>query len=120
MMAKVKQYYECHITLSAEERFKAHLKDAVLELGWKFSSIDGDPVTGPGVKHYATRHYNAKLPSQVVLNWLHRAADKLHLEEGFTVTRRKVELVIYDDRSSKVRPCDGGCPECHLDDRNAE
>ena len=108
-----KQYYECHITLEGDP---ALLKHAVENLKWKFSKIDGDPVMGAGVKCYATRHYNVRWPERDVLSFLHTTAAELAL--NFTVTRKKIELVIYDDRSSKVR-CDGGCPECHLDDLTA-
>lgn len=109
----MKTYYECHITLEAPTL--PVLKNLIETLKWKYSRIDGDPVMGAGVKQYATRHYNARLPVEEVLTELHKTADKI-AEYGFKVTRRKVELVLYDDRSSKVKPCDGGCPECHLED----
>lgn len=113
-----KSYYELHITMEAAdstEREKVQLK--VEDLGWKFSAIDGDIVLGGGVKLYATKHLNAKLDEPHVVRFLHDVADEIKTA-GITVTRRKVERVIYDDRSSKVRPesCTGGCIACHLDD----
>lgn len=108
-----KTYYEAHITLGPTAAY-GHIKNAVEKINWKFSKIDGDPVMGAGVKCYATRHFNAKWPAADVVSWLHEAADKLD-KMNIEVMRRKVELVIYDDRSSKVR-CSGGCVECHLDD----
>lgn len=107
-----KSYYECHITL---EGSSSVCRGPVEAEGWKFSAIDGDPVMGSGVKCYATRHYNARLRQENVLDILFWTAHQLEVA-GLVVTRRKVELVIYDDRSAKVKPCDGACPECHLDD----
>jgi hypothetical protein len=84
---------------------------------WKFSKIDGDPTLGKGVKCYATRHFKANVRESEVLHALHDAADFLK-RLGITVMRRKIEMVIYDDRSSTVRfECKGGCPECHLDEQ---
>lgn len=101
-----KTYYECHITLNGDPK---RIETAVKNLCWKFSKIDGDPVMGDGVKCYATRHFNARKSPKFVLMFMHDTADCL--SRSFEVTRRKVELVIFDDRSSKVR-CDGLCPEC--------
>lgn len=109
-------YYECHLTIEGDRELA---RDAVMLTGWKFSSIDGDIVTGPGVRHYATRHYKSSLPVEHVLERLHLCGDYI-AERGVSVVRRKVEHVIYDDRSVKIAPCSGGCAECHLDDRDPE
>lgn len=106
----MKTYYECHITIQSTH--VERVREAVQREKWKFSVIDGDPTLGDGVKCYATMHYNARLPEEEVLRRLHEVADRL---APYRVIRRKIERVIYDDRSSTVR-CDGGCPECHLDD----
>lgn len=105
-------YYECHLTIEPGER---DLEYDIVTSGWKFSSIDGDPVDGRGVRSYATRHYKSSLPVEVPMERMHLLANQLEAI-GHRVTRRKVEQVVYDTRSAKVRPCDGGCPECHLDD----
>lgn len=107
------QYYESHITIVG---VPDEVRSYVERLGWKFSAIDGDPVLGKGVKCYATRQFKGTLnPNTVLLN-LTASADRIH-ELGFNVVRRKIELVIYDDRSSKISfECSGGCPECHTED----
>lgn len=115
------KYYECHLTLRAAPDEKAYIKDLVERLGWKFSAIEGDIVMGAGVKYYATRHFNFRNTEETVLGYLHTTGDTLH-DRGVGVERRKVELVAYDDRSSKVKPeaCNGGCIGCHLDDLKTE
>lgn len=105
-------YYECHVTMEAHPEYA---RPHVAAEGWKFSAIDGDPSLGRGLKCYATRHYNAKLPIDRVVELLVAVAAALDAA-GCHVVRRKVELVVFDDRSATVKPCDGGCEECHLDD----
>lgn len=108
-----KSYYECHITMLGDPK---KVEPLVKSLKWKFSAIDGDPTLGDGIKLYATRHYNSRMEQGRVLDELLITATKLE-EFGIEVIRRKIELVIYDDRSSTVSfKCKGGCPECHLDD----
>lgn len=92
-------YYECHITMEADA-YK--IRPLVEKLGWKFSSIYGDIVFGETVKCYATHHFHGGKPAEEVLNTLNLVADIL-AGKGAKVIRRKIELVIHDDRSSKVR-----------------
>lgn len=107
------QYYECHVTMVGDP---VELRPYVESMKWKFSAIDGDPVLGEGVKCYATRQFKGTSDKESVLIKLRQAAWLLE-NEGFEVIRRKVELVLYDDRSSKVAfECNGGCPECHTED----
>lgn len=98
----------------------AIIRPQVELIHWKFSCIDGDILMGDGVKCYATRHFHAKYGQEVITQRLHEAADILRTRLGGrlgfeAVVRRKVELVLFDDRSIKTQ-CTGGCPECHLDD----
>lgn len=105
------QYYECHVTLlGLPEQIRPHVE----ALRWKFSAIDGDPVLGAGIKCYATRHFHVRHGQDEVLQWLLNAAALLR-GQGLEVLRRKVELVVFDDRSVKTQ-CTGACVECHLDD----
>jgi hypothetical protein len=101
-------YYEAHITMMGE---RDQVQLLVEGLGWKFSCIDGDPVLGAGVKCYATHFMNPRrFTRSEAINDLNIVADKLE-SMGAIVTRRKIEEVIYDDRSDKVN-CNGMCPEC--------
>lgn len=87
-------YYELHVTLEAAKQDWPRLKADVENLGWKFSAIDGDPILGPGVKCYATKHLHQS-PEVWPESIVRRAALALK-QWGWTVTREKVELVLYD------------------------
>jgi hypothetical protein len=113
-------YYELHVTMQAKDGFsllltRDRIRTAVEECGWKFSAIDGDANLGDGVKFYATRQFSARRwTDENCVAALKETAFVLSHVPGVNVVRRKVERVIYDDRSSKVRAaCDGACPECH-------
>lgn len=107
----MKEYYECHVTMLGDPD---KIRPEVEANKWKFSAIDGDPVLGEGIKCYATRMFNIRMEESVVLRHLMNVAEYLS-GRGCKVLRRKVERVIYDDRSSMVK-CTGACPECHIDD----
>lgn len=113
------QYYECHVTMVANRDMFPTIKANVDKLSWKFSAIDGDPSLGEGVKCYATKHFRANMDPTTVLEKLNETADEI-TKSGVEVVRRKIELVIYDDRAKTVQlpKCNGGCPGCHLDDLN--
>lgn len=110
-----KKYYECHVTMLQGTTLPGMLRHLVEEAGWKFSSIADDINLGEGVKLYATRQFNIRTSDPIVVKHVHDMADVLE-NHGAVILRRKVETVIYDDRSSLVKPCDGGCIDCHVDD----
>lgn len=117
-------YYELHVTMQTAEDgrltsgVRAEVRHAVEDRKWRFSVIDGDINMGDGLKMYATRQFSVRNSEAEVTTLLHETADALARLPGVEVIRRKVERVIYDDRSSKVRTtCDGACPECHTDER---
>lgn len=108
------KYYECHITMIG---LPEKIRPVVEITGWKFSAIDGDPVMGDGIKCYATKMFHASKPELEVLAELLNWSEFLQIQ-GCNVVRKKIEMVIYDDRSSKITfVCNGGCQDCHLDDR---
>jgi len=107
-----KRYYEAHVTMLG---VPDDIRPLVENLRWKFSCIDGDINLGDGVKCYATRQFKGTLTEQEVVGKLYYAVGYLE-GYGLQVIRRKVEVVIFDDRSEAVQPCDGACPECHTDD----
>lgn len=111
-------YYESHLTLNTFNPLypESILKELIEANNWRYSKIDGDINLGSGVKAYATRQFNARLNIEIILQELHSLANKLK-DFGWTILRRKVELVMYDDRSSQVRVmCQGNCPECNSED----
>ena len=91
----MKEYYELHVTMESIVHPQV-IKKAVEEIGWKFSSIAGDPVLGDGVKTYGTKHFNANKHSHgEMVEEVDRAAASIQ-RRGINVVRKKVELVVYD------------------------
>ncbi len=104
----MKNYYECHVAMLGNP---AEIRSHVEKLGWKFSAIDGDPVLGGGVKCYATMLYSKLFNQDVIVNRTKNLAKTLE-NLGFNVLRRKVELVVFDDRNALAQnACDTGCCE---------
>lgn len=106
----MKQYYEAHVTMQADIIYHPAIREFVEGCGWKFSAINGDINLGDGIKCYATRQYNTRQGEFVTVNILQEMADNCAKLRGVEVVRRKVEIVIFDDRSSKV--CLDNCAEC--------
>lgn len=101
----MKKYFEAHVTMLGDA---AVIRPLVEELKWKFSAIDGDINLGDGIKCYATRQFNLKIGEDKALNILHDTANNL-TSKNINVIRRKIEIVIYDDRQGL---CSGACVEC--------
>ncbi len=95
-------YYECHITMNGDPEV---VKPLVELTGWRFSAINGDMIMGKGIKCYATMLYSTLRSEKFCVDELIRAADFL-VRHNVQVTRRKMERVIYDDKTGK---CDGAC-----------
>lgn len=96
-------YFEAHITVSANDVGHPAQMRSILDNqpGWKFSMIDGDPVLGAGTKCYATKQFPSTRSPKSILTEIDDVADVL-TRGSLMVVRRKIEHVIFDDRSSKV------------------
>ena len=97
----MKEYYECHITMLGEPE---KIRPIIVEEGWTFSAIEGDPDLGPGLKCYATKHFNIKIDQKTVERLVHNEARHLNEYKNLNILRTKVEKVVYDDRSWGKRP----------------
>lgn len=103
-------YYEAHVTMEFAGVLDMAKAD-VEKLGWKFSCIDGDAVLGPGSKIYATRIFKEAIGGARVMDALVSCAEAL--APKYKVVRRKIELVIFDDRSTKTSAlCEENCAVC--------
>lgn len=93
--------YEVHITMDYVSD-KLSLQVFLNSYNWSYSAIDGDPLLGPGVFHYATKHYDADIHDLRYV--LSRAEELMALLaiQGNSVTRHKVELVVFDSRKRKA------------------
>lgn len=84
---------EIHITCNTTD--KELIDDIVREYSnWKTSSIQGDPVLGPETRYYLTSHAKnfPKAYSEMV------EMSKCLEANGVTITRQKIELIIFDTK----------------------
>jgi len=88
--------YECHITIETENA--SALREAIEKMHWHFSMIAGDPVLGPGVRCFATEHFQ---DPGMAIGMTNLAATLLEFE-GFVIIRKKVEHVIFDIRPNQT------------------
>lgn len=84
------QYIEAHITFYSTTKIDVS--------GWTYSCIDGDPTLGKGVKSYLTRHFNKNTNIQDIIKEMDQISYFLHRQHSLLVIRKKVELVVYDER----------------------
>ena len=90
-------YYETHITMDKVPDALA-LRTTLTAFSWHYSCIDGDPTYGKKKLHYATGHYTGDWKLEEVQDAIDRMAGML-LEKGYSVIRRKIEMVMYDVRT---------------------
>ena len=97
----MQEYYECHVTVQPANKNtmgdKRQIKALVEQANWTFSSIDGDPDFGVGVKCYATFHYHKTTERELIIEKMEALAANLK-DNGHKVLRTKIELVVYDNR----------------------
>ena len=89
--------FECHVTIKTDDLHK-ELLQAIIESvgGWSFSSIAGDPLLGKDTFCYATAHFDDPMEALVQTTAVSEALAKASV--WFHVIRRKIELVISDER----------------------
>ena len=93
--------YEVHITMEHVPD-KLSLQVFLNSYNWAYIAIDGDPHLGPKIFHDATKHYDADVHDLRYV--LQRAEDLIALltQQGCSVVRHKVELVVFDSRKRRT------------------
>lgn len=85
--------YEAHLTINSGDVDRAG--ELAEKYGWKQSRIDGDPVLGPGVNTYWTKHHTNLLALHD-----HMVFTMVALREiGVRPIRQKIELIVYDSKT---------------------
>ena len=87
--------YECHITMRGTPEY---CKVVTEEIGWKFSSIAGDPVLGDDTFCYATKHFAKTKTLDEVKEQIKKAVEHLEKAKYLKVVREKIEYILYDSR----------------------
>ncbi len=89
--------YEVHITMDYVPD-KLSLQVFLNSYNWSYSAIDGDPLLGPKVFCYATKHYDPAVHDVVYVLQRTEALIELLKQQGCNVVRHKIELVVFDSR----------------------
>lgn len=98
------EYYELHLTIVEDDKVRQKdLQDFIGQTKWSYSRIDGDPVEGPGIKNYMTIQLNSSRHTLPEVHMFLQLARQNLERRGFNVTRDKIEVVIHDSSSSKVK-----------------
>lgn len=88
--------FECHITVKVAREHADILQRWVESIpGWSFSSIAGDPLLGKETFCYATAHFTDPMEAMTQTT---AASEALSQETWLKVVRRKVEIVMFDER----------------------
>lgn len=90
-------YYELHVTMEKVQDVKACRLFLSSQM-WHYSCINGDAVLGDRTLHYGTRAVNGDSTLSHVKAVLNNMVNEL-TSGGYTVLRRKIEMVIYDERT---------------------
>lgn len=90
--------FECHVTIRnfAQVSTKTVLELVAQQLRWKTSVIQGDPILGEESFFYFTAHAGDYMEMYERMRTLLK---RLH-EEKIPVCRKKIELVLYDQRNT--------------------
>jgi hypothetical protein len=91
--------YECHITVPPPpaEADLVYLEGLAKNHGFKTSFIVGDPLLGDAKYFYMTGHDADLEKMQARMNALSREVQTL---ARVRVLRRKIELIVFDERTS--------------------
>ncbi len=87
--------FECHLTIDVPLNQLGHLREEIEnKIDWKFSRITDDPLLGEGMFCYATAHFTYAMQALCKTEGL---SEELR-RSGFNVVRRKIEIVMFDER----------------------
>lgn len=89
--------FECHITIPLAGA--AFGEDVAAQLHWKTSQIERDPVLGKESFFYLTTHDSDYMR---LFDRMRRAVFTLE-SAGCRVLREKIELIMYDTKTRKLK-----------------
>ena len=85
--------FETHITLNLPLERELEAEKIAKDWKWKTSSIKDDPILGPGLKFYFTRHDVTYDDAYYRMQQMHVILDT----KDFKVIRKKIEEIVFDE-----------------------